>query len=77
MEKVKIGAIYEHYKGKKYKVLSIGRHSEDLKLYVVYQGLYNCESFGENPIWIGPLDMFVESIMINGSETARFKEISY
>jgi len=29
-------AEYEHYKGQKYKVLSVGRHSETLEELVIY-----------------------------------------
>lgn len=61
---VDIGGVYQHYKGNKYKVLAIARHSETCELMVVYQALY-----GEAEIWVRPYDMFVEKI--NGVE--RFK----
>ncbi|NGX45835.1 MAG: hypothetical protein K940chlam2_01015 [Chlamydiae bacterium] len=69
---IPIGAIYRHYKGKEYKVLTVGRHSEDLTPYVVYQGLYYCESFGNYPIWVRPLELFLSSVVIDGQEVARF-----
>lgn len=75
IEKIPIGAIFEHYSGKKYRVLMVARHSEDLKLHVVYQGLYDCDSFGKCPIWVRPLEMFLEKVVIEGKERERFKLI--
>lgn len=72
MTKVPIGAIFRHYKGKEYKIISIGRHSEDLSLHVVYQGLYDGGEFGKYPIWVRPLKMFLESVVIEGKEIPRF-----
>ena len=40
MEKPRINGIYKHYKGNKYKVLGIAKHSETLEEMVVYQALY-------------------------------------
>jgi len=70
--KLPIGAIFRHYKGKEYKVLHIGRHSEDLSLYVVYQALYNTEEFGNYSIWVRPLKMFLETVEIDGEIIPRF-----
>jgi hypothetical protein len=65
-----INGEYEHYKGFRYKVLAIARHSETLEELVVYQALY-----GEEEIWVRPLTMFLESIKIDGKFQARFKPI--
>lgn len=75
LSKVPLGAIFRHYKGKEYKILQIARHSEDLSLCVVYQGLYTCETFGKEPIWVRPLKMFLEEIEYNGETIPRFKRI--
>lgn len=72
LSKVPVGAIFHHYKGKDYKILYIGRHSEDLSYYVVYQGLYHCEEFGKYPIWVRPLIMFLETVILDGKEVPRF-----
>jgi hypothetical protein len=69
-----IGAIFRHYKGKDYKILSVGRHSEDLSLYVVYQGLYHCETFGREPVWVRPAHLFFETVIFEGKEVPRFVE---
>lgn len=65
---LEVGAIYEHYKKKRYKVLAIARHSESLEEMVVYQALY-----GECDIWVRPVVMFLENILIDGSVHPRFK----
>ncbi|HRZ29496.1 MAG TPA: DUF1653 domain-containing protein [Candidatus Paceibacterota bacterium] len=64
--------IYQHYKGKRYQVLSTGLHSETLEKMVIYQALYNSKKFGKNAIWIRPLKMFKEKITINGKKIPRF-----
>ena len=65
--KLVIGALYEHYKGKRYKVIGIARHSETLEELVVYQALY-----GDYGIWVRPLAMFLENISLNGKSRPRF-----
>lgn len=65
-----INGIYRHYKGLDYKVLYIARHSETLESLVVYQALY-----GEFGIWVRPLDMFLETLLINNEMRPRFEFI--
>jgi hypothetical protein len=65
--------IYLHFKGKKYRVLGVGKHSETLEDLVVYQGLYDSDEFGKNPIWVRPLKMFVEEVEVDGKKQPRFK----
>ena len=67
MNEVKIGGIYRHYKNKEYKVLAIAINSETLEKMVVYQALY-----GEREIWVRPLQMFVEKVIVDGKEILRF-----
>ena len=71
-EKVPVGAIFRHYKGKDYKILAVAKHADDYDYYVVYQGLYNSEAFGNFPIWVRPLKVFLETVEIDGEEMARF-----
>lgn len=70
---IKIGAIYEHYKGKKYKIIALARHTETLEECVVYQALYYDDAFGDNALWIRPATMFMESTEYNGILQPRFK----
>ena len=67
---ITIGSLYEHYKGLRYKIIGIARHSETLEELVVYQALY-----GEGGIWVRPLGMFLENIVINGQSQSRFKSV--
>lgn len=62
--------IYEHYKGMKYQVIGIAKHSETLEEMVVYQALY-----GDYGIWVRPKDMFFEKVEVNGKMVDRFKKI--
>ena len=67
---VKIGRKYRHFKGKEYHVLQVAKHSETLEEMVVYQALY-----GENGIWVRPLEMFLGQKVIDGQLVNRFEEI--
>lgn len=63
-----IGGVYEHYKGKKYCVVGVAKHSETLEEMVVYRQLY-----GECGLWVRRKDMFLEMVSINGDEVPRFR----
>lgn len=67
-EKIIIGGVYQHFKGNKYKVLCIAKHSETLEEMVVYQALY-----GAGDIWVRPTNMFLEDIEKDGKIIKRFK----
>ncbi|OTG86057.1 hypothetical protein B9T31_08425 [Acinetobacter sp. ANC 4558] len=62
--------IYQHYKGKLYQVFSIATHSETQEKLVVYQCLY-----GDYSMWVRPLDMFCEAVIVDGQTLERFKLI--
>lgn len=64
--------IYKHYKGNLYEVLGIALHSETLEKMVIYKALYESE-FGKNVIFVRPLKMFKENVLINGKKVPRFK----
>ncbi len=69
MDEIKKG-IYEHYKGKRYRVLKITKQSETLEDLVVYEALRdNLE------IRVRPLDMFIENVEVKGKKVPRFKFI--
>lgn len=67
-----IGAIYEHYKGKHYKVHGVVRHSETLEELVYYETLYDTE-YGR--MWVRPKDLFLGTLEVNGITVQRFKKI--
>lgn len=62
---------YRHFKGGKYIVLAEGQDSESLIPVVVYQALY-----GEHKVWVRPKEMFYDTVIIDGIELSRFKEIT-
>ncbi|PBQ32170.1 hypothetical protein CNR22_10420 [Sphingobacteriaceae bacterium] len=71
MENVSVG-LYKHYKGQIYEVIGVARHSETLEALVVYKATYQPE--GEN-LWVRPLAMFEEKIIVEGKEMRRFARI--
>ena len=60
--------IYEHYKGGHYEVIEVARHSETLEPLVVYRALY-----GERDLWVRPLSMFTEEVIVEGRTIPRFR----
>lgn len=59
--------IYKHYKGNKYEVIGVAKHSETLEEMVVYRALY-----GNGEIWVRPLFMWNEKVTSDGKEVLRF-----
>ena len=68
--KLVLGGKYRHYKDKEYRVLHLATHSETGEQLVIYQALY-----GEMGIWARPLDMFLETVEVNGETVFRFSYI--
>lgn len=62
--------LYQHYKGQKYHVIDIARHSETEEEFVLYRALY-----GERGLWVRPKDMFFESVTKDGVTKDRFAYI--
>jgi hypothetical protein len=62
--------IYRHYKGNLYQVLHTARHSETEETLVVYRCLY-----GEYGVWVRPIEMFGESVTVDGQQVPRFELI--
>ena len=54
MRKLKVNAIYRHFKGDYYLVIDTAKDSETKELMVVYRRLY-----GDMTLWVRPLDMFL------------------
>lgn len=63
--------IYEHYKGNKYEVIGLARHSETEDELVVYRALY-----GDHGLWVRPYQMFVERVTIDGEQVPRFSYLN-
>ena len=59
--------IYEHYKGNRYELVDIANHSETLEKMVVYRALY-----GKMDLWVRPLSMWNEEVVVDGKQVKRF-----
>ena len=59
--------IYRHFKGGRYEVIAIARHSETGENMVVYKALY-----GDGGIWVRPEKMWNEEVVYQGEKTRRF-----
>lgn len=69
MKNLEIGAIYEHYKGTKVKVLFEAIQSETKEHMVIYMHLE------DGVIWARPKHMFLENIILDGKEVERFQRV--
>ncbi|REL35596.1 DUF1653 domain-containing protein [Thalassotalea euphylliae] len=64
---------YQHFKGNKYQVTQVARHSETEEWMVVYYPLYGTiEQTGNPEFWVRPLAMFDETIERGGKTLKRF-----
>jgi len=68
---MKLG-VYQHYKGGRYEVMHIAKHSETLEDMVVYRTLYNNDV---SEWWVRSLSLFEESVEVAGVLVPRFHYI--
>lgn len=59
--------IYRHFKGNRYELIGVARHSETLEPMVVYRALY-----GERGLWVRPAAMWSETVDRDGYRGPRF-----
>jgi hypothetical protein len=62
---------YRHYKGKEYTVLGVARHSETDAELVVYR-----QEYGDRSLWVRPVQMFSETVVVDGKAVPRFRFIA-
>ncbi len=78
--------IYEHFKGNKYRLLGYAKHTEtgnNLVIYAqtkdnkkhsfslfIFNLFFKFLNLGE--IWVRPVDMFFENVVVNDKEVPRF-----
>ncbi|PXF31915.1 TonB box-like protein [Pokkaliibacter plantistimulans] len=58
---------YLHFKGGRYQVLEVVRHTETEEWMVLYRALY-----GERGLWVRPLSSFCDSVDVLGEIVPRF-----
>lgn len=59
--------VYRHFKGGRYELIDIARHSETMEWMVVYRALY-----GSRDLWVRPLSMWEEIVEHDGKRVTRF-----
>ena len=60
---------YRHYKrDNEYTVVDVVFHSETEEAMVLYRAEY-----GERQLWVRPLEMFIESVEVDGQQVPRFR----
>jgi len=64
--------IYQHYKGNKYLVLGLAKHSETTDNLVVYVTMYENEMAS---MWVRPLSLFIDQVIVDGKSMPRFKKL--
>lgn len=69
--KLKLGE-YEHFKGGRYRVLGVAKHSETKEDLVVYEPLYENTL---SKLWVRPLAMFTDTVERDGKQVPRFKYV--
>ena len=62
--------IYEHFKGNRYEVIGVARHSETEEELVCYRTLY-----GDHSLWVRPLAMFTGEVGRDGYRGPRFVRV--
>lgn len=74
MKQFKAGT-YRHYKGKEYQVLGIAQHSETWEGFVVYRVLYETDEYQYGSLWVRPLTLFMETVVVAGVVMPRFSYV--
>lgn len=67
--------VYEHYKGKKYLVLGVARHTETGELLAVYVPLYELPNNEGVQMSVRPLEMFEGYVEAGSGTRPRFRFI--
>ncbi|HEX8355070.1 MAG TPA: DUF1653 domain-containing protein [Pyrinomonadaceae bacterium] len=67
--------VYEHYKGRKYLVLGVARHTETGELMAVYVPLYELPENRGVQMAVRPLKMFTGQVAAGDATGPRFRFI--
>lgn len=66
---------YIHYKGGEYEVLGIARMEATKEEYVIYKALYDSKEYGFGSMWLRPVKVFCENVIVDGKKVPRFKKV--
>jgi len=76
MRDLKPGSIWKHFKGGRYQVIGVARHTEDpSQEFVIYKHLDGENEYGLNQFWVRPKEMFLEEVTRDGKTFWRFEEV--
>lgn len=64
MQEITVGKTYQHFKGNKYKIIALAKHSETEEEMVVYHSISNGDT------WVRPKSMWNE--VVDDKGTLRF-----
>ena len=62
------GETWQHFKGQRYEIVAIARHSETREELVIYQKAHADEPATSSQPWARPLSMFVEAATVKPTE---------
>ena len=63
--------LYRHWKGRTYRVLGLGMHTQSEEPLVLYY-----QSDEPDKLWARPPGVFLEDVMVDGQPVPRFKLLS-
>lgn len=66
---------YRHYKGSLVEVIGVANHSETLEQMAVYKKIEPHNGYPAGTLWVRPLKMFLENVIVGGKEMPRFTSI--
>lgn len=70
MKNIQPGQIWQHFKGGRYQIIAVAKHSETLEDLVIYEALYDNIT---SKCWARPLNDFFGTKNIGGKDVPRFQ----